>query len=139
MAKIATQENDGDVDAFLEAVTDERRRTDARAVRELFENITGAPARMWGASMVGFGSQPYTNTTGTNDWPIVAFSPRKAALTVYGIHDGYGPEDPLLAELGPHTTGKGCLYIKRLDAVEVSVLERLVAQAWSRAHDDAEQ
>lgn len=84
--------------------------------------------------MVGFGSKPYTNTTGTNDWPIVGFSPRKTALTLYGIYDGYGPADPLMDELGPHTTGKGCVYINRLDAIDMSVLERLVAQAWKRAH-----
>lgn len=137
MARIATRENDGDVDAFLNAVTDQRRREDAQVLRDMFEQLTGAPAKMWGSSIVGFGSQPYTNTTGTNDWPIVAFSPRKAALTIYGVHNAYGPEDPLLAGLGPHTTGTGCLYIKRLDAIDESVLRRLVSQTWQRAVDDA--
>lgn len=136
MATISTREQDGDVDAFLEAVPDERRRADALAARELLEGVTGVPARMWGASIIGFGSRPTTNTTGTNDWPVVSFSPRKAALTIYGIHDGDGPEDPLLVDLGPHTTGKGCVYIRRWDDIDATVLEQLVAAAWRRAHDE---
>lgn len=102
-------------------------------MRELMERVTGEPATMWGPSMVGFGSMPYTNTTGTNEWFVVGFSPRKTALTLYGVYDGYGPEDPLFEQLGPHTVGKGCLYLKRLDAVDESVLEKLVTQAWERA------
>jgi hypothetical protein len=101
------------------------------------ERVTGAPATMWGPSMVGFGTQPYTNTTGTNDWFVVGFAPRKNALTLYGIHDGYGPPDPALADLGPHTTGKGCLYIKRLSDVDRDMLERMVRHAWERAHQSS--
>jgi len=92
---------------------------------------------MWGPSIVGFGSHQYTNTTGTNDWFVVGFSPRKNAITFYGIYDAYGPADPLLDELGPHTTGKGCLYIKRLSDVDEDVLERMVRHAWSHAHQSA--
>ena len=95
------------------------------------EKVTGQPTTMWGPSMVGFGTRPYTNTTGTNDWFVVGFSPRRQAMTIYGVHDGYGPEDPLLARLGPHTTGRGCLYVKRLDDVDVDVLEQLVRNAWT--------
>jgi hypothetical protein len=83
--------------------------------------------------MVGFGCQPYTNSMGTNEWFVVGFSPRKTALTIYGIHDGYQEPDPLLADLGPHTTGKSCVYVKRLDAVDQDVLERLVRNAWATA------
>lgn len=97
------------------------------------ERVTGADAEMWGPSMVGFGSMPYTNTTGTNEWFVVGFSPRKASLTIYGVYDDYAPADPLFEQLGPHTTGKGCLYLKRLDAVDGPTLEALVAQAWSRS------
>jgi hypothetical protein len=130
-----TRPTDVDVSTFLAAVPDERRRVDAEALRALLERVTGQPATMWGPSMVGFGSQPYTNTTGTNDWFVLGFSPRKAALTIYGIHDGYGPPDPLLDELGPHTTGKSCVYVKRLADVDMSVLEQLVRRAWERATD----
>jgi hypothetical protein len=133
MARIKTRPTDHDVDRYLAAIPDERKRSDAQALREMIERVTGAPATMWGPSMIGFGSQPYTNTTGTNDWFIVGFAPRKSALTIYGVHDGYGPVDPLLDELGPHTTGKGCLYVKRLGDVDETVLERLVRQAWDRA------
>lgn len=133
MAAIKTRATGQDVGKFLDSVADERRRSDGRALRVLMERVTGAPATMWGPSMVGFGSQAYTNTTGTNDWFIVGFAPRKAALTIYGVHDGYAPADPLLDELGPHTTGKGCLYVKRLGDIDETVLERLVRQAWDRA------
>ena len=94
MATIKTRPNDGNVDAFLEAVPDPRRRADARALRVLMEQTTGATATMWGTSMVGFGTQPYTNSTGTNDWFVVGFSPRRSATTIYGVHDGYGPRTP---------------------------------------------
>jgi hypothetical protein len=133
MAPIKTQPTNEDVTAFLDSVPAERRRAEGHALRALMERVTGAPATMWGPSMVGFGSQPYTNTMGTNDWFVVGFSPRKSALTVYGVHDGYRPQDPLLNELGPHTTGKSCLYIKRLSDVDEDVLEQLVRNAWQRA------
>ncbi len=132
MAEIKTRPTEADVTAFLEAVPEERRRAEGYRLRELMERITGQPATMWGATMVGFGAEPYTNTVGTNDWFVVGFSPRKAALTIYGVYNGYGPPDPLFERLGPHTTGKGCLYVKRLDAVDMTVLEKLVRNAWNR-------
>ncbi len=133
MAEMKTKPTGEDVTAFLDSVADARRREEGHELRRVFERLTGAPATMWGPSMVGFGTTSYTNTTGTHDWFAVGFSPRKAALPLYGIHNDYGPPDPLLDELGPHTTGKGCLYLKRLEAVDASVLERLIEQAW-RAH-----
>lgn len=133
MAEPKTRPTGEDVTAFLDAVPDERRRAEGHAIRTLMERITGEPATMWGPSMVGFGSVPYTNTTGTNEWPPLAFSPRKGALTIYGVYEAFLPPNPLFDELGPHTTGKGCLYLKRLDAVDEAVLERLVREAWERA------
>jgi hypothetical protein len=127
-----TQANDGDVSAFLESVPDERRRADAQALRVLMEQVTVAPATMWGTAIVGFGSLPYTNSSGTQDWFVVGFSPRKAAMTIYGVHDAFAAEDPLRDELGPHTTGKGCLYVKRLSDVDEAVLARLIRRAWER-------
>jgi hypothetical protein len=124
------------VNKFLESVPDQRRRAEGHVVRSLFERVTGAPAVMWGPSMVGFGSRPSTNSTGTNDWFVVGYSPRKSALTFYGIHDGYASvPDPLIAELGPATTGRGCLYIKRLDEIDERVLEQLIRTAWSAPRD----
>jgi len=132
MAEPKTKPTDVDVTEFLDAVPDARRRAEGHAIRELMERVTGEKPIMWGPTMVGFGSMPYTNTTGTNDWFILGFSPRKGALTIYGVYDDYGPADPLLDELGPHTVGKSCLYVKRLDAIDADVLERLVRQSWER-------
>ncbi|MCB1255739.1 MAG: DUF1801 domain-containing protein [Microthrixaceae bacterium] len=138
MGKIKTRPTGEDVTAFLDSVASTRRRSEGHQTRALFEQLTGTPAVMWGPSMVGFGSKSYTNTTGTNDWFIVGFSPRATALTFYGIYDGYGPPDPLFDELGPHSTGKGCVYVKDLSAIDLSILERLITNAWKRAHEDAE-
>jgi len=130
MATIKTHPTGEDVTAFLDSVPAERRRAEGHALRALFERVTGEPAAMWGPSMVGFGSRTYTNTGGTNDWFVVGFSPRKSALTIYGIHNESAAPDPLLAKMGPHTTGKSCVYVKRLDQIDASVLEQLVKNAW---------
>ena len=132
VAKIKTRPTDDSVTEFLDSVADERRRAEGHELRSLFERITGERAVMWGPSMVGFGSRPYTNSTGTNDWFVVGFSPRKRALTIYGIHDGYASTpDPLIEALGPSTTGRSCVYINRLDRIDQRVLEQLVRNAWS--------
>jgi hypothetical protein len=133
---IATRPTDADVTAFLDAVPDPRRRAEGHAMRRLMERVTGVPAVMWGTGIVGFGSRPYTNTTGTNDWMVLGFAPRKGALTIYGVYDDDGPPDPLFDQLGPHTFGKSCLYLKRLDAVNADVLERLVRHGWERPWQD---
>jgi hypothetical protein len=133
MAVPKTRPTDEDVTAYLDSVPNERRRAEGHAVRALMERVSGEPAIMWGPSMIGFGSQPWTNTTGTNDWYVVGFSPRREALTIYGVYDDYAPANPLFDSLGPHTTGRSCLYLKRLDAVDPGVLERLVRDAWERA------
>ncbi len=135
MATIATRPTGEDVTAFLDAVPNERRRADGHALRSLLERVTGAPATMWGPSIIGFGNTTYTNTTGTNEWFVVGFSPRKQALTIYGIHNGYEAPDPLLDALGPHSTGKGCLYLKKLTDADPAVLEQLVRNAWESAGD----
>ena len=133
MAEIKTRPTGEDVTAFLQSVPDERRRAESIAMRELMERVTGAPAEMWGPSIVGFGRQEYTNTSGTSDMLVMGFAPRKAALTLYGVYNDDAPAEPLFEQLGPHSTGKGCLYLKRLDAVDSAVLERLIRSAWERA------
>jgi Domain of unknown function (DU1801) len=136
VAKIKTRPTGEDVTKFLDSVPDQRRRAEGHELRSLFERVTGERAVMWGPSMVGFGSRPYTNTLGTNDWFVVGFSPRKTALTIYGIFDGYASKpDPLIEALGPSTTGKSCVYIKRLDQIDRGVLEQLVRNAWSSFND----
>ncbi|MDQ4138457.1 MAG: DUF1801 domain-containing protein [Actinomycetota bacterium] len=136
MAENLTQPTDADVDAFLDSVPDERRRAEGHAIRRLMERVTGEPAVMWGPSMVGFGNERYESpkTKRSGNWFVVGFSPRKAALTLYGLYSAYDEQpDPLVSELGPHTTGKGCIYVKRLDAVREDVLERLIRQRWEKA------
>jgi len=131
MAEPKTRPTDASVEAFLAAVPDARRRTEAVELAELIRSATGVDPIMWGTSIVGYGSMPVTNTTGTYEWPIVAFSPRKSALTIYGVYNDYAEPDPIMASLGEHTVGKGCLYIKRLDRVDRGVLEQLVRRAWA--------
>jgi hypothetical protein len=129
-----TTPTDGDVDAYLASVADDRRRADAREVLTLMREVTGAEPRLWGTSLIGFGRQPYRTADGKErEWFAVGLAPRKAALTLYGL-TYYGSNEDLLARLGPHTTGKGCLYVKRLDAVDREVLTELVALAWRTNH-----
>ena len=126
-----TTPSDADVETFLASVPDERRRADAQAALALMREVTGAEPVLWGGSVVGFGRQPYTTADGKqHQWFAVGLSPRKAALTLYGL-TYYGSNEELLERLGPHTTGKGCLYVKRLDAVDREVLVELVARAWA--------
>ena len=129
-----TRPGAGSVDDFLHGVPDQRRREDARHACDLVAEVTGAEPVMWGSSMVGFGRQPYTTADKKqHEWFAVGLSPRKASLTFYGLtYDG--SNDDLLARLGPHTTGKGCLYVKRLDDVDPEVLSELVARAWETNH-----
>ncbi|PSK66937.1 hypothetical protein B0E53_01099 [Micromonospora sp. MH33] len=122
-----TVPTDASVDDFLAAVPDDRRRADAERLCALLGDITGEPPVMWGPSIVGFGSYRYTYESGrTGDWPLVGFSPRKQQLVVYLV-GGFEERYPsVLARLGPHKTGKGCLYLKRLDDIDESALRELV-------------
>ena len=129
-----TQPGPGDVRAFLDSVPDERRRADALAALDLMSAVTGAEPVMWGSSMVGFGTQRYTTADGKQrEWFAVGLSPRKAALTLYGL-TYYESNQDLLDRLGPHTTGKGCLYVKRLDELDRGVLVELVERGWAANH-----
>ncbi|MGW4292709.1 DUF1801 domain-containing protein [Micromonospora chersina] len=122
-----TVPTDASVDDFLAAVPDDRRRADAERLCALLREVTGEPPVMWGPSIVGFGTYRYTYGSGrTGDWPLVGFSPRKQQLVVYLV-GGYEERYPsVLARLGPHKTGKGCLYLKRLDDVDESALRELI-------------
>jgi hypothetical protein len=126
MAELKTRPSDRDVDAFLESVPDSNRRADAIKVRELMESVTGESAKMWGDSIVGFGSQHLRYESGRElDWFKVGFSPRKQSLTLY-LSGGFESHAELLSKLGPHSTGKGCLYIKRLEDVDETVLRKMI-------------
>jgi hypothetical protein len=129
MAENKTKPTTISVSAFLNGCTDEERRADARVLAKLMQKVTGDKPTMWGPSIVGFGSYHYTYPSGREgDAPVVGFSPRKAANVLYGAI-GFGGTEELLAKLGMHTTGKGCLYIKRLADVDVRVLRTLIEKA----------
>lgn len=133
MAENKTKPTALSVPAFLDACTDEERRTDAKALTRLMQKVTGDKPTMWGPSIVGFGSYHYKYESGREgDAPIVGFSPRKAANVLYGT-TGFSGAEALLAKLGKHTTGKGCLYIKKLADVDVKVLEILIEKAVAAA------
>lgn len=126
MADLKTKPNEQSVDEFLEMVADRNRREDCLRVLEIMRDATGEEPKMWGASMVGFGSYHYRYASGREgDWFLTGFSPRKANLTLY-IMAGFDRYDELLSRLGKFKTGKSCLYIKRLDDVDESALRQLV-------------
>jgi hypothetical protein len=135
MAENLTQPTGADVAAFLESVPDARRREDAKRLTELMARVSGQPATMWGTSIVGFGEHHYKYESGREgDTFVVGFAPRKAAMTIYGLYNEYEDVDPLFTELGPHTTGKGCVYVKRLDEVREDVLEQLIRNRVERGN-----
>ena len=135
MAELKTQQNDGDVDAFLASVSDDTRQRDAVTIKRVMARLSGEEPKMWGDSIVGYGSYSYTNRSGKdNHWMKIGFSPRKQSLTLY-IMDGFNDYQSILGRLGPHGTGKSCLYIKDLEKVDSEVLENLITR--SLKHIDA--
>jgi len=128
MAKyeLKTTKTEASVEDFLNAIADENARADCKKIAELMRKATGSEPKMWGASIVGFGSYPYKNASGGDyEWMETGFSPRKQSLTLY-IMSGFSKYDELLSKLGKHKTGKSCLYIKRLSDVDENVLNELI-------------
>ncbi|MES2341228.1 MAG: DUF1801 domain-containing protein [Pseudomonadota bacterium] len=126
-----TQPTQADVEAFLATVQPAQRQADARAICDLMARLSGHRPKMWGASIVGFGQYHYRYDSGREgDAPLVGFSPRKAALTLYVGASWQAPA--LMARLGKFTTGKGCLYLKRLSDVDLGALEAVVADSLAR-------
>lgn len=135
MAKMKTTPTQASVDAYIDAVADEQKRADCRAVAAMMAEVTGAPARMWGPSIVGFGTYHYRYESGREgDFMETGFAARKRAITLY-IMAGFSEYGDLLAKLGKHDTGKSCLYLKRLADVDQAVLREMVERsvAWIRA------
>lgn len=126
MAELKTQRNRKSVRKFLAGVKNEDRRKDALVIAAMMEEITGAKPEMWGTSIVGFGTYHYRSASGREgDWFLTGFSPRVASSTLY-IMSGFSAYENLLARLGKHSTGKSCLYIKRLSEVDLAVLRKLI-------------
>jgi hypothetical protein len=129
MAELKTKLNDASVDDFLNGVEDEQKRKDCFTVLKLMKQATKAEPKMWGSSIIGFGSYHYKGASGREgDWMLTGFSPRKQNITLY-IMAGFDNYDALLKKLGKHSTGKSCLYIKRLADVDTGVLKELVTQS----------
>jgi uncharacterized protein YdhG (YjbR/CyaY superfamily) len=129
MAELKTKPTNVSVKQFIDAIGDEQKRKDARKLAAMLKKHTRAQPRMWGGSIVGFGSYHYKYPSGhEGDTCLAGFSPRKAALTLY-LTPGIARYGALLAKLGKHKTGKGCLYINKLADVDEAVLDELIARA----------
>lgn len=129
MAESKTKETKVSVAAFLNAIEDKRKRDDARKVAAMMRNATGRRAKLWGTSIVGFGTYHYKYESGREgDWILVGFSPRKQNLVVY-IMPGFKEFPTLMKKLGKYKTGKSCLYLNKLADIDEAVLEKLIAQS----------
>jgi hypothetical protein len=129
VAELKTKKNKASVKAFIGTIEDEQKRKDSLAVLEMMKKITGEKPTMWGPSLVGFGSYHYKYDSGREgDWFLTGFSPRKQALTLY-IMSGFSQYEALLKKLGKFKTGKACLYIKKLEDVDLKTLRQLISQS----------
>ena len=134
MAELKTKLNDASVEDFLNTVEDEQKRKDCLEIVKIMKQVTKEEPKMWGPSIIGFGSYHYKYESGREgDMMQIGFSPRKQNITLY-VGLGDNTENPLLKKLGKHTTGKGCLYIKKLADVDKQVLQDLITNSYKRAH-----
>ncbi|WP_044022166.1 DUF1801 domain-containing protein [Bacillus sp. SG-1] len=129
MYELKTKENDSNVIEFIEAVENPRKREDAYILLDIFTETTGFEAKMWGPSIIGFGSYHYKYKTGhEGDAPLVGFSPRKAKISLY-FATGDPDRERLLERFGKHTSGKACVYINKVADIDVEVLKELIRQS----------
>lgn len=127
MAELKTKKTNKSVTGFISRVKDPAKRADGTVLLKLFEEVTGEKAKLWGTSIIGFGTYHYKSERSSQegDWPLTGFSPRKQNLTIY-IMPGFKTYKPLLKKLGKHKTSMGCLYINRLADVHLQTLKKLV-------------
>ena len=129
MAGVKTKPNAQSVAKFLNSISDKKRRADAKAVHKMMREATGKRAKMWGTSIVGYGSYDYKYASGrSGSWALCGFSPRKQNLVVY-IMPGFSAYKSLLARLGKYKTGKSCLYINKLEDIDQSTLKALIKES----------
>ncbi len=129
MAELKTKPSEQSVEAFLNRVEDEKKRQDCLTILEIMKHITKAEPQMWGTGIVGFGTYPYKYESGREgDWFVAGFSPRKQNLTLY-IMAGFSRYDELLSKLGKFKIGKSCLYIKKIEDVDLPTLKELIKQS----------
>ena len=126
MAEAKTRQNDLSVDAYLDAVADDARRQDCRELIKLMRGVTKCEPKIWGSSIVGFGSYHYKYASGhEGDVALTGFASRKGDISIY-LMCGFEGHAALLAQLGKHKMGKACLYVRRLSEIELPILEQLV-------------
>jgi hypothetical protein len=129
MADLKTVPTKASVDKFLQGIKDEKNRADCYKIMEMMQKATKSRAKMWGTSIVGFGDYHYVYASGREgDWFITGFSPRKQNLTLY-MMGGFDQFPDLMVQLGKYSTGKGCLYIKKLEDVDTKVLQKLLTKS----------
>lgn len=129
MAKNKTEATARSVDDFIATLDDEMRRDDAYALIKMFKEITGFDAKMWGPSIIGFGTHHYKYESGhEGDMPLACFSPRKTAMVLY--LSSFDKKEDLLKKLGKHKSSKGCVYIKKLEDVDREVLKKMVINSF---------
>jgi hypothetical protein len=128
-AKLKTEKTKGGVTQFLKSIKEEQKRLDSMAIIDMMEMASGNPPKVWGTAILGFGDITLKYESGrVLDWFKIGFSPRKQNLTLYGLGIS-GDKQDLLKKLGKHTTGKGCLYINKLEDVDKTVLKKMIEQA----------
>ena len=133
MAENKTKPTSASVDDFIAKIENSRRRTDAMTALKIYKEITGLPPVMWGASIVGFGTLDYAYASGrTGQMPAAAFSPRKANMTFY-VGDSFEGAADLYARLGKHKKSVACLYIQKLDDIDLKVLRVIIARDYDLA------
>lgn len=126
MAELKTKQTDASVDVFLNTITDEQKRQDAFTILAMMEATTKAKAKMWGPAIIGFGDKRLVYDNGRElDWFIMGFSPRKQNFALY-VSAAVKDEQGLLAKLGKHKTGKGCLYINKIDEIDINVFKQII-------------
>ena len=130
MAEIKTKQNDADVITFINTFADtELKKKDSFELLKLMQNLTGFEPKMWGGTIIGFGSYHYKSERSRQegDWPLIGFSPRKAAISLY-VYSGCAGQEALLNELGKFRMGKGCIYVRKLSDINIEILKKMMQQ-----------
>ena len=130
MAEIKTKQNDADVATFINTFAEtELKKKDSFELLKLMQNLTGFEPKMWGDTIIGFGSYHYKSERSRQegDWPLIGFSPRKAAISLY-VYSGCAGQEALLNELGKFKMGKGCIYVKKLSDIDIEILKIMMQQ-----------
>lgn len=128
MAELKTKKTDLSVDAFIKKIADKQKQKDAQTIVALMEKATKAKAKMWGTAIIGFGDKVLSYDSGRElDWFVMGFSPRKQNFALY-ITGAIENKHALLEKLGKHKTGKGCLYITKLEEVDTKVLKEIITK-----------